>query len=233
MAQTTKTPSIILLSKEEIIKKIPQLKRKSEQVKNGCKYKPFITGRLNDLIRLTRKKKLEVVEEISIGGKYNEIKHLINISASLDFADVMSWAGKGNQLITFLKCSKELDDRTYWQKFREAYTCQDKVYFDYDFLKGLFGVKRKDREHMMLEEERTFLSNLPDEVLIYRGCTEKEVKTGNYGIAWTLSKSVAEQFCNIKKFYLRSGVVVERTIRKDQIIAYFEDPEQEIVYFPD
>lgn len=84
----------------------------------------------------------------------------------------------------------------------------------------------------MTENEREFLKKLPDKITVYRGCSSNEVKTGNFGISWTLSKKIAEQFRTNKEVNLRKGILVERIIPKSEVIAYFDEPDKEIIYFP-
>ncbi len=46
----------------------------------------------------------------------------------------------------------------------------------------------------MSKEELVYLQGLPNMITIYRGMTEVESKSGNYGISWTLNwgKTIAD-----------------------------------------
>ena len=78
----------------------------------------------------------------------------------------------------------------------------------------------------------------PEKVGIYRGMTKIELKSGEFGISWTLDKEKAEFFAYT---YVRntSTNLLPKTVHKiivdkKDIIAYFNGrKEQEIIYIPD
>lgn len=90
--------------------------------------------------------------------------------------------------------------------------------------KVLTMIKKADKEHFMDEKELDVFNNLPDELVIYRGCRSKG---GVKACSWTLDKKQAEWFANR---YNKNGYVFEAKIRKEHVIAYKSDrSEKEIV----
>ena len=89
----------------------------------------------------------------------------------------------------------------------------------------------------MSQDERDYLQSLPSQITIYRGMTEIEYKSGNYGISWTLKKELAKFFADI---YVRNNATcgLKKTIRelvidKKDVIAFFDGrQEYEIIYTP-
>jgi hypothetical protein len=68
---------------------------------------------------------------------------------------------------------------------------------------------------MMDEGERKFLSELPDEFVIYRGHTKKNRK----GYSWTLNSEKAKWFA--ERFNEKSSSVAFATCSKENVIAVF------------
>jgi hypothetical protein len=80
----------------------------------------------------------------------------------------------------------------------------------------------------MESDDRKTLSELPEELTVYRGCT----KAGEDGYSWTLDKEKAEWFA---KRFARSGAqLLETKIPKDSVVAYLGGRgESEIVILPE
>ena len=89
----------------------------------------------------------------------------------------------------------------------------------------------------MLTKERNILAKLPERIKIYRGMTEKEYYSGDYGISWTLYKPMAEFFAfvyprNYSTNHLKK-MVAEAEVAKSNIIAFLNDrTEQELIIDP-
>jgi hypothetical protein len=107
---------------------------------------------------------------------------------------------------------------------------------------GYIESSRADRHYLMNENERRFINDLLEQVIIYRGCSKKEIKSNKLRCSWTLEREVAE-FSAYKyttdideKIKVKDRLiydVIERVINKDEIVAYFGDrDESEILYFP-
>lgn len=88
---------------------------------------------------------------------------------------------------------------------------------------------------LMNEDQKKFYHLLPETVTIYRGMTEKERRSGDYGISWTLDKAMASFFAfkYIRNYAFANEpkCVLELSVPKTRIIAYWnERREQEIIY---
>lgn len=130
----------------------------------------------------------------------------------------------------------------YWKMVGQCYTCSSLAHTDMPIILNYLNDERPEKEHLMDEEEREFFNNLPDEVTIYRGCTKKEIKSGNFRISWTLDKKIAEFFAfeynNLaighsldknKSLY----EVIEKTVSKKDLLCYFGGRnEAEVLYIP-
>jgi len=128
----------------------------------------------------------------------------------------------------------QINDITYWECLSQAYIGSDNINFQvpYPILKSLFSANRENREFLMNEDERMYLKSLSEIVKIYRGCSSKEKESNRLGISWTLSKKVAEFYVSYHRNGVKDGIIIEKEINKNEIIAYFnEREEQEIIYF--
>jgi len=89
--------------------------------------------------------------------------------------------------------------------------------------------KKCDIKYLLTEEEQSTLTSLNDKITIYRGVTpynKKNIKA----LSWTLSYDSAEWFANRFK---SNGKVYSATIDKNNIYAYFNNNEQEVIVDPD
>lgn len=84
-----------------------------------------------------------------------------------------------------------------------------------------------DKTILMNEKERKLLSELPDEVVVYRGVKPNaKVKA----LSWTLSHDTAKWFADR---FEKNGIVYRARIKKEDILAYFDGcGESEIVVRP-
>lgn len=137
----------------------------------------------------------------------------------------------------FLDLAPTLTPTLYWYGLGQAHVDSDNSYELREKIKKAFLSSLPHRYNLMSKEERLFLNTLPSLVTIYRGMTEEELKSGDFGICWSLSKEKAnyfafEYFKNFSTNHLKK-VVHEIQINKNDAIAYFnEKNEQEIIYIP-
>ncbi len=78
------------------------------------------------------------------------------------------------------------------------------------------------RKFMTPAECRKF-DQLPDEFTVYRG-----YQSDPAGESWTLLREVAEAFA-VQRPDLPPGEVITRRIKKSEVFAYLDTPEQEII----
>jgi hypothetical protein len=135
----------------------------------------------------------------------------------------------------FWEIAPKLKGENYWHGLSVAYQNSDDLYFDKENVKAAFRSRKPNRECLMTTEEQTFLKNLPQKLVIYRGMTLQEYESRDFGVSWTLEIEKAEFFafkyirnmttCHLKK------MVHKMTIDKKEVIAYFNDrKEKEIIY---
>lgn len=88
-----------------------------------------------------------------------------------------------------------------------------------------------NRSYLMGEENLNYLKyRIPDEVTVYRGVRTERDQSER--LSWTLSEEVARKFA--RSFSRGGGFVYKGTIKKEDIIAYFDDRnEKEVVGFPE
>lgn len=137
----------------------------------------------------------------------------------------------------FLTIKSELDDKTYWRILSEAYTRSDNLFRHSNEVKKAFQEDRDFRTLLMSKTDLKFYNNLPDKLIIYRGMTNEELESDDFGISWTLSRKVAEFFAfNYKRNHDTRHlpkVVFQLEVSKKLISAYFSDRKEEEVIFLD
>jgi|GEM_PF-2565280 hypothetical protein len=202
----------------------------------------------NTKLKLELQKKLEKLSQFS-DKKYFEtiandvskvLKNADLIVRAIDFIEnngAFSFDGelmgtpKGDYISVFLKHQDSFSDEEYWEKLAYVYIMQDFAHVPYEVYKNIFSSNRSNREKLMNDEDIKFLDNLPETITIYRGGAVNEKRTG-FGISWTLSKDIAQQFVDRKKVLSNDQMeVLELTIKKSKVVAYFsERNEEEIIY---
>lgn len=140
-----------------------------------------------------------------------------------------------NRFHTFLDIIPRLKGENYWYALIRAYTSSDNLYNYRYSVKECFLSNQPRSKSVMNEAEIKHFESLPERVTIYRGMTQVESRSGNYGCSWTLKKEVAEFFAykywrNISTRNLKK-VVKEITIDKSEIICFYNGrSEFEIFY---
>lgn len=136
---------------------------------------------------------------------------------------------------TFIKLMPKLKGKSYWYALRNSYDMSDNLFEYSGIVKGCFLKNEPQREYLMLPDEMEYFKTLPEQITIYRGMTEKELKQKSFGCSWTLKKEVAEFFAytyqrnfatkNLKK------VVHEMIINKSEVIGFFNGRNEfEIIF---
>lgn len=118
-----------------------------------------------------------------------------------------------NRLDAFVDIHRELTPEQFWQLLIEVWIYEKIIFRDFDLWMALLEV------HPPPPNE-----DLPETITVYRGCN------GQTGLSWSLSKSVAQKFADA----IDDGVVVQGTVRRENIYFYTnEREEQEVVVDPD
>lgn len=150
-----------------------------------------------------------------------------------------------SMFILLLHESKNLqsDYKLSSEIFKEAYISSDNIYKQineclysfslHGYLSDLFrhGIEGVS---LMKPEELGYYNSLPEQIIIYRGCSVSEVKNGVYGISWTDNLDYALKYSSYSKNANNGlGVIIVKKIRKQDIWGIFKhptDPEFEIIY---
>jgi hypothetical protein len=162
--------------------------------------------------------------------------HLISIdiknSIKIDWNLFLTYLGKSEIFSLIKKFHPVMPDEDYWTSLRHCYTLTEMHENEYEYLITYFLNERPKREWMMTKNERELFKDLPEEVSIYRGCSVTEINGGNFRFSWTLDRKMAEFFAfeYNKNLEIESNIV-ERTVSKKSLIAYFpENGEEEVIY---
>lgn len=141
-----------------------------------------------------------------------------------------------------IQYQNKMSDEVYWKSIAHCYISSDMAHANNIIVDYFLKNKRPNKHFLMTEEERSFVDDLPEKITIYRGCSKKEIKSKKLRCSWTLKKSVAEYFAfEYINYAVEKSLdkdkskyeVIERTIDKSEIYAYFEGrEEEEILYFP-
>ena len=202
--------------------------------KTKCRYPKFVDNYLKEINKhFLLAKNNDQTADIIMRRDLATIYEFINAPETLDLGMIMLNSNTADKIKTFAKYSSQMDDKTYWEELRSAYQLQDYKKLNHKLLANLFLAKRAEKDMIYTKSEKSIIKSLPEQVKIYRGCSQKEIKAMNYGISWTLDESVADYFANrvIKKV---KGGVINLLIPKNRIVAYFKDrKEEEIIYIPD
>jgi hypothetical protein len=121
---------------------------------------------------------------------------------------------------------------TFWKVFLERWTICDRTWeYTSRWLRQLQKASKKVSAYAYYDDaSRTFFDSLPDDVVIYRGCSRERVG----GISWTADKSIAEGFARgHRSIAVPNPVIVTARISKKDIFCVFVDrQESEVVCSP-
>lgn len=140
-----------------------------------------------------------------------------------------------NRFAYFLKIAHSCKGANYWYALQNAYTGSDNLYYLRNLVKDAFLSNEPNREKLMNRKELKHFNSLPEKFTIFRGMTEFEATTKDYGLSWTLNKDVAVFFCekyerNYSTNHLKR-VVIEIEVNKSDVIAFLNNRKEfEIIY---
>lgn len=139
-----------------------------------------------------------------------------------DFERCISIVERPYRFQEFVDLMWKMTPKQRFECLRYVWTDCEEPYINIDVWKIVF---EDDSIQSYLQDT---LTDLPDEVVIYRGISYKGA-TLDTGISWTLSKRVA------KKLAFRwgdKGKVISKKVHKSDLKAYFNDRnEQEVIYW--
>lgn len=140
-----------------------------------------------------------------------------------------------NRFETFLEIEKLLNNDLYAYALITAFDSSDNTYMWRKKVKESFIKVNAHHSSIMNKKELETLESLPETLTIYRGMTIKEKDSGDYGVAWTLDKKVAEFFAfhyerNHSAHHLEKTVHSLRVAKKD-IIAYCNERNEKTIFY--
>jgi len=114
-----------------------------------------------------------------------------------------------------------LSDAQYWRLLGTVYAIQKHTIHHRELFNELFRSERREREHLMNEDERRIFERLPDEITVYRGYSDDEYEQG---IAWTLQKERAIWYAHSDRSKDPNEIprVIYGKVRKQDVWAYLE-----------
>ena len=131
------------------------------------------------------------------------------------------------RLDAFIQVADQLTDSEYWKLLGSIWTDTENQWQNLDKWSELLNSDRPSKNYLMNEEEDQFLRSLPDNVVVYRGCQKGQNENG---LSWTLKPEKAKFFANRLG---KRGIVLQRTISREQIVAVFLGRnEWEVVWKP-
>lgn len=131
---------------------------------------------------------------------------------------------------------------TAFKAFKEAYCTSDNIHsqitksqFAFDRKEFLNFVKRSgvDFLGLMSVEEKAYYDALPDQFRIYRGVSDQEYKSKDYGISWSISEGYAKNYIYFSKNNVAKGEggLIDLFIDKNDVLSvFFDGRDMEIIY---
>lgn len=124
--------------------------------------------------------------------------------------------------VLLVKDYMSLEDFSYYYALAWQMVEHPGINNDLSYLLGLF--RSADPKVMMDEEEYEVWSNLPDEVILYRGIA----KSGNrQGLSWTLSKEKARWFKERYEKTRERGILLMAKVPKKYCVCFFNRRNEE------
>ena len=232
------------MKKELKIYEIDEIKNGLELIENDLTSKerdPKPKKQIENLLKQTKTLLKKCIYSDSFTGfasymqantNYSILLYLIK-QDKVSFDQISIQASTSDKIKVFMDHCDGFTDEEYWTELASAYILQNYKKIPYKVYYELFSSKRSKREKLMDEEEFKLFRKLPNEITIYRGGSKTELKAKKFGVSWTLDRKIAEKFADIKSIRdKKEMIVIEKTISKKDVIAYFiSRQEEEIIYF--
>lgn len=182
-------------------------------------------------------------KSMSINDVYNEcLGKNISYNQAEQFFYSTDRSERFELFIALYDASLKNNPQVAFKAFREAYCASDNIYtqiqnsvFDFDIKGFIFFMQKQNVNflELMYEGERKYYDNLPKVFTIYRGMSNAEHESKNYGISWTLSEDTAKKYIYFDKNNVEKGDggLASIEITKDSIITVFSvHGVEEIIY---
>lgn len=226
------------LTMKEITEKLPGLEKKWDTKKATHANQKEVENMFKKLKVILQRKPitqsdsiLAVKAELDAHMFFKQLEYYIS-QDEITYDQIILNTQPSDALKVFIEHADKFDHKNYWINLKNAYIIQNYKKIPFAVLKGLFSANRSHREYLMSKEDINYLKKLPKEVTIYRGGSITECKTKKYGVSWTLNKTIANKFADVKRLRDKKEMIVIKTvIKKTEIVAYISDrQEEEIIY---
>ena len=137
---------------------------------------------------------------------------------NVDLYTIIQNTDKEHRLYIFKIISKLLDDREYCLGLKYAYTKTEGINLKTAqiSLEEVIDLFKIANPKILMEKDYNKFVNLPNELTIYRGTTNKELCPA---ISWTIDKKRAIWFY---QKYDSQGAVFKAKVKKEDVICYFD-----------
>lgn len=161
----------------------------------------------------------------------NDLKRTIaNVNRYDEFATLVT---KPYRSMFLDKTLNYIDRKDLAKYLRKLWISCDYVNVDQVISKSKYVslFKKADKSALMNEDEIKRLDDLPDSVTIYRGINDITNHPID-GLSWTLDIDTAKWFANrFAKMKEGTSSIYKATIKKENIIAYFEEETEVVVNY--
>lgn len=123
----------------------------------------------------------------------------------------------------FFDNNNDLNENEFWEAFRYCLIGCERIAPYQQEIEELLqeefqefsGEADELRKKTMYKKEMRLYDSLPEKVTVYRGMTEKEFASKNFGISWTLDNKIAEFFAF--KFHRRQYSNAKNIVHKMEV----------------
>lgn len=178
-----------------------------------------------------------MMHDQALNGKVNK-QYALKVKALAEAEDAGKWITaiwlheRPHRFEALERMQDFMGDEEFWEAVSAVWTDSENIWQHQEEWEFLLSSDRPGRESMMEEGERAFLRLCPPELKVYRGINRDGRADG---LSWTHDRGKAEWFANYLCFEPHQRkIVVEGTIRKDDILAIFDGRDEfEVVAFPE
>lgn len=170
---------------------------------------------------------LESIEDRETWEMYLK-KMISNIKEYDEFATIIT---KSYRSVFLNETLRYIGNKDLAKYLRKLWISCDYVNVDQVISKSKYVslFKQADKSALMNEDEIQRIGDLPDNVTIYRGINDITNHPVN-GLSWTLDINTANWFANrFAKMKECTASVYKATIKKEDILSYFDDEKEVVV----
>lgn len=134
------------------------------------------------------------------------------------------------RLDAFEEIKDSLTDKEYWSTLKDVFVDSENISQNYETWDFLLNSERDHSEFFMDEDDRLFLEQMPEEIIVYRGFKDEG---GEESFSWTLNLEKAIWFA--ERFGKDDdSSVAKAIINKKDVIGYINSRnEEEILILPE